>query len=256
MSVIVKICGLATEAGLDAALACGADMAGFVFFDKSPRHVSLELAANLGRRAARRTCKVLVTVDADDASLAAAIKALGPGLLQLHGSETPERVAAIRARFGLPVMKAIGIFEEADLALVPVFDGVADICCSTPRRLVRQQTARAGDQLDWSLLGSRKKAVAPRGDTSTRLRRTLAQTSAGRRVSSGQCSGVKDGTRSFHRGSPRGRRKLVRPHGLMAVRSDIRRADAGPPALNSFPLADSGHFSIAAAVRRRNLSHR
>src|ERR1700730_17570412 len=66
MSVIVKICGLATEAGLDAALACGADMAGFVFFDKSPRHVSLELAANLGRRAANRTCKVLVTVDAGD----------------------------------------------------------------------------------------------------------------------------------------------------------------------------------------------
>ena len=74
MTVIVKICGLATEAGLDAALACGADMAGFVFFDKSTRHVSLELAANLGRRAARRTCKVLVTVDAGDALLAAAIK--------------------------------------------------------------------------------------------------------------------------------------------------------------------------------------
>src|ERR1700675_4292009 len=126
MSVIVKICGLATEAGLDAALASGADMAGFVFFDKSPRHVSLELAANLGRRPANRACKVLVTVDAGDVLLAAAIKALDPGLLQLHGSETPERVAAIRARFGLPVMKAIGIGEATDLAMVPVFDGVAD----------------------------------------------------------------------------------------------------------------------------------
>src|ERR1700731_697426 len=126
MSVNVKICGLATEAGLDAALACGADMAGFIVFDKSPRHVSLELAANLGRRAGRRTRKVLVTVDAGDALLAAAIKALDPGLLQLHGSESPERVAAIRARFGRPVMKAIGIFEPADLALVPVFEGVAD----------------------------------------------------------------------------------------------------------------------------------
>src|SRR3984893_10929687 len=103
MSVIVKICGLATEAGLDAARACGAAMAGFVFFDKSPRHVSLELAATLGRRAAGRTCKVLVTVDAGDALLAAAIKALDPVLLQLHGSETPERAAALRARCDLPL---------------------------------------------------------------------------------------------------------------------------------------------------------
>src|SRR3977135_2521262 len=113
MSVIVKICGLATEASLDAALACGADMAGFVFFDKSPRHISLELAARLGQRAANRASKVLVTVDAGDALLAAAIKALDPGLLQLHGSETPERVAAIRARFGLPLMKAIGLLYAA-----------------------------------------------------------------------------------------------------------------------------------------------
>ena len=79
MSVIVKICGLATEASLDAALGHGADMAGFVHFDKSPRHVSLELAANLGRRAANRACKVLVTVDAGDALLAAAIERSTPG---------------------------------------------------------------------------------------------------------------------------------------------------------------------------------
>ena len=66
MSVLVKICGLATEAGLDAALAYGADMVGFVFFDKSPRHVSLELATTLGRRTANRACKVLLTVDANN----------------------------------------------------------------------------------------------------------------------------------------------------------------------------------------------
>src|SRR3984893_9645960 len=154
MSVIVKICGLATEAGLDAAVACSADMAGFVFFDKSPRHVSLELAANLGQRAARRTCKVLVTVDASDALLAAAIKALDPGLLQLHGSETPERVAAIRARFALPVMKAIGIFEPADLALVPVFDGVADyLLFDAKAPFAGGQPGGSGISFDWSLLG-------------------------------------------------------------------------------------------------------
>ncbi|MGH6847923.1 MAG: phosphoribosylanthranilate isomerase [Methylocella sp.] len=157
MSVIVKICGLATEASLDAALESGADMAGFVFFDKSPRHVSLVLAANLGQRAARRTCKVLVTVDATDALLATAIKALEPGLLQLHGSETPERVAAIRARFGLPVMKAIGIGDATDLAIIPSFDAIADYLLFDAKP--RQATGRpggSGESFDWSLLGGIK----------------------------------------------------------------------------------------------------
>ncbi len=154
MSVIVKICGLATEAGLDAALAGGADMAGLVFFDKSPRHVSLELAAKLGRRAANRACKVLVTVDASDAMLAAAIEALDPGLLQLHGSETPDRVAAVRARFGLPVMKAIAIGGATDLAMVPVFDGVADFLLFDAKpRGAGGPPGGSGTSFDWSLLG-------------------------------------------------------------------------------------------------------
>ena len=199
MSVNVKICGLATEAGLDAALACGADMAGFVFFDKSPRHVPLELAANLGRRAARRTCKVLVTVDAGDALLAAAIKALDPGLLQLHGSETTERVAAIRARFGLPVMKAIGIFEPADLALVPVFDGVADFLlfdAKPPRAAGRP--GGGGTSFDWSLLGmieTRKPWLLAGGLDAGNVADALALTHApGVDVSSGveNAPGVKD----------------------------------------------------------------
>jgi phosphoribosylanthranilate isomerase len=190
MSVIVKICGLATEAGLDAALGYGADMAGFVFFDKSPRHVSLELAANLGRRAGRRICKVLVTVDADDALLAAAIQALDPGLLQLHGSETPERVAAIRARFGLPVIKAIGIFEPADLALVPVFDGVADYLlfdAKPPRATGRP--GGGGTSFDWSLLGmieTKKPWLLAGGLDAGNVAAALAQTGApGVDVSSG-----------------------------------------------------------------------
>jgi phosphoribosylanthranilate isomerase len=199
MTFIVKICGLATEAGLDAALACGADMVGFVFFDKSPRHVSLELAANLGQRAARRTCKVLVTVDADDASLAAAIKALGPGLLQLHGSETPERVAAIGARFGLPVMKAIGISEQADLAPVPVFDSVADFLlfdAKPPHATGRP--GGGGTSFDWSLLGSietKRPWLLAGGLTASNVADALAQTGApGVDVSSGveNAPGVKD----------------------------------------------------------------
>jgi phosphoribosylanthranilate isomerase len=199
MSVIVKICGLATQAGLDAALACGADMAGFVFFDKSPRHVSLELAAYLNRRAGCRTCKVLVTVDADDALLAAAIKALGPGLLQLHGSETPERVAAIRGRFGLPVMKAIGIFEPADLALVPVFDGAADFLLfdAKPPRDAGWRGG-SGTSFDWSLLGmieTKKPWLLAGGLDASNVADALAQTGApGVDVSSGveNAPGVKD----------------------------------------------------------------
>jgi phosphoribosylanthranilate isomerase len=199
MSVIVKICGLATEASLDAALACGADMAGFVFFDKSPRHVSLELAANLGRRAANRACKVLVTVDAGDALLAAAIKALDPGLLQLHGSETPERAAAIRARFGLPVMKAIGISEPADLGLVPVFDSVADFLlfdAKPPRATGRP--GGSGTSFDWSLLGmieTKRPWLLAGGLDAGNVADALAQTGAsGVDVSSGVESalGVKD----------------------------------------------------------------
>jgi phosphoribosylanthranilate isomerase len=199
MSVIVKICGLATQAGLDAALGQGAEMAGFVFFDKSPRHVSLELAANLGRRAGRRTRKVLVTVDAGDALLAAAIKALDPGLLQLHGSETPERVAAIRARFGLPVMKAIGIGEAADLAMVPVFEGVADFLLFDAKpSLAAGRPGGGGTSFDWSLLGmieTKKPWLLAGGLDAGNVAAALVQTGApGVDVSSGveNAPGVKD----------------------------------------------------------------
>jgi phosphoribosylanthranilate isomerase len=199
MRVIVKICGLATEAGLDAAIESGADMAGFVFFDKSPRHVSLELAASLGQRAANRACKVLVTVDAGDALLAAAIKALDPGLLQLHGSETPERVAAIRARFGLPVMKAIGIFEEADLAIIPRFDVVADYLLFDAKPPgATGRPGGSGTNFDWSLLGrieTNKPWLLAGGLDAGNVTDALAQTGApGVDVSSGVESalGVKD----------------------------------------------------------------
>jgi phosphoribosylanthranilate isomerase len=202
MSVIVKICGLATEAGLDAALAYSADTVGFVFFDESPRHVSLELGANLGRRAARRTCKVLVTVDAGDALLAAAIKALDPGLLQLHGCESPERVAAVRARFGLPVMKAIGIGDAGDLATVPVFDGVADFLLFDARPpLATGRPGGGGISFNWSLLGmieTKKPWLLAGGLDAGNVAAALAQTGApGVDVSSGveNAPGVKDRTK-------------------------------------------------------------
>ncbi|MGH6841244.1 MAG: phosphoribosylanthranilate isomerase [Methylocella sp.] len=199
MSVIIKICGLATQDGLDAALACGAGMAGFVVFDKSPRHITLELAANLGRRAARRARKVLVTVDANDALLAAAIEALEPALLQLHGSETPERIAAIRSQFGLPVMKAIGIFDASDLAAVPIFDAVADYLLfdAKPPQAAGLPGGN-GENFDWSLLGmikTKKPWLLAGGLDADNVADALAQTGApGVDVSSGveSAPGVKD----------------------------------------------------------------
>src|ERR1700688_748517 len=109
MSVLIKICGLKTPAMLDAALDAGADLVGFVFFPPSPRHIGFEAARMLGERTRNRARKGAVSVDADDELLMSCIAALQPDLLQLHGSEPPERVAAIRSRFGLPVMKALPI---------------------------------------------------------------------------------------------------------------------------------------------------
>ena len=126
MSLLIKMCGLSTLDTLDAALDAGADRVGFVFFPPSPRHLSLDLARELGARVEGRALKVALSVDADDATLAASIDALGPDMLQLHGKETPERVAEIRRRFGLSVMKALGVSEAADLAAIDRYAGAVD----------------------------------------------------------------------------------------------------------------------------------
>jgi len=124
--VLVKICGLSTPQTLDATIAAGADLAGFVFFAKSPRHIDLDTARALGEQAAGRIQKIALTVDADDAALAEIVAALRPDMLQLHGHESPERVGAVKARFGLPVIKAIGVASAADVAAARSYDGVAD----------------------------------------------------------------------------------------------------------------------------------
>lgn len=126
MPVEVKICGLSTPETLDAALAAGADYVGMVFFAPSSRNVDLATAAALAERIEGRAKLVALTVDADDEALAAIIAAIRPDALQLHGTETPARVAAVRARFGLPVWKAIGVAGPQDIARLDAYDGVAD----------------------------------------------------------------------------------------------------------------------------------
>ena len=125
MSLIVKICGLSTPSTLDAALQAGADMVGFVFFPPSPRHLELARAKEFGAQVRGRAVKVALTVDADDEMLGGIIEALQPDLLQLHGKETVTRIREIKRRFGLPVMKAIGVETAADHADLPSHAAVA-----------------------------------------------------------------------------------------------------------------------------------
>ena len=153
MSVLVKICGLSTPETLDVALEAGADMVGFVFFPPSPRNISCEQGHALGNRVQGRAKKVALSVDADDALLEQIVAALKPDLLQLHGHETPQRVAAIRENFGLPVMKALAIETKADLAAIAPYAGVADrllFDARPPRDATRP--GGLGKPFDWHLL--------------------------------------------------------------------------------------------------------
>lgn len=126
MSVRVKICGLKEPAHVAAAVAAGAAYVGFVFFPKSPRHLAIPAAARLAADVPAGVAKVALTVNATDAELDAITGAVAIDMLQLHGAESPERVVEVRARYGLPVMKAVGIADETDLALIQTYGKVAD----------------------------------------------------------------------------------------------------------------------------------
>ena len=126
MTPTVKICGLSTALTLDAALDAGADMVGFVFFSKSPRHIDWATARALGRQARGRATIVALSVDADDDTLKLIVDALSPDLMQLHGSESPTRVKEISELCGRPTMKAIGVAAAGDLAAAQAYEGVAD----------------------------------------------------------------------------------------------------------------------------------
>ena len=153
MTLVVKICGLKAPEALEVALEAGADLLGFVFFAPSPRHVSFAAARALDACVRGRAQKVALSVDASDDELAASIEALRPDMLQLHGRETADRVVAVRARFGLPVIKALPIAERADLAAVRLYEKVADrliFDARPPRQATRP--GGLGTPFDWRLL--------------------------------------------------------------------------------------------------------
>lgn len=154
--ISVKICGLRDSAGVDAAAQAGARYVGFVFFPKSPRHIEMPDAAILAAHVPMGICKVALTVNADNDMLDALTGAVPLDMLQLHGSETVERVAEVKARYGLPVMKAIGVGERADLAQLDAYAGVAD------QLLVDAKPPKGADlpggnglAFDWTLLQNR-----------------------------------------------------------------------------------------------------
>ena len=195
----VKICGLTRPEDVEAAVAAEAGYLGFNFFPRSPRYVSFETARELALRVPPGVVKVALTVDEGMEFLARLTDAVPLDMLQLHGSETPEQVAAVKDRFGLPVMKVLGIGDAGDLAQIDRFAKVAD------QLLVDTKPPKGADRpggnavaFDWSLVAGRRWAVPwmlAGGLTPDNVAQAIAQTGARQvDVASGveRAPGIKD----------------------------------------------------------------
>lgn len=156
----IKICGLSTPETLEAAIAARADYAGFVFFPPSPRNVSPRDAATLAARAEGRIGRVGLFVDATDEAIAEALAAARLDTLQLHGSETPERAAQLRARFGLPVWKAVSVASAADVARANAYAGATDLVLFDAKTPKGALPGGMGLAFDWSLIANWKGPLA------------------------------------------------------------------------------------------------
>jgi len=151
VTAFIKICGLKTPAAIDAARRAGATHGGFMYFEKSPRHVALDEMRALGRLTGEMK-RAAVLVNRDDDAIREVVTALSPHLLQLHGDETPDRVAAIKALTGLPVMKVLSVATAADVDAAAAY-GAADIImfdAKAPRNADRP--GGNGVTFDWALL--------------------------------------------------------------------------------------------------------
>ena len=195
----VKICGLSTPEGVLATTAHGAAYVGFVFFAKSPRNVSIQTARALAADVPVGTAKVALVVNADNATLDAITDAVPLDMLQLHGSETPERVLEIKARYGLPVMKAVGVADASDLAALDTYNAVADqILVDAKPPKDADLPGGNGLSFDWTLIAKRrwpKPWMLAGGLTPENVAQAIALTGAPQvDVSSGveSSAGVKD----------------------------------------------------------------
>ena len=153
MTPATKICGISTVEALDAAIEAGANYVGFVFFPPSPRHTDGHAASALAMRGGERIGRVGLFVNADDGLIAESVKAGRLNALQLHGKESPERVAEVRARFGLPVWKAISVASARDVEQAGAYRDLADMLlfdAKTPDDAALP--GGMGLRFDWSLL--------------------------------------------------------------------------------------------------------
>jgi phosphoribosylanthranilate isomerase len=198
MPTEVKICGLSDEEGVDAALHAAADFVGFVFFAASPRNVALDRAAALAARARGRAQIVALTVDANDSLLSDVAATLRPDLLQLHGKESPERVAAIRALTGAGIMKAISVSAASDLDGHAAYVGAERLLFDTKAPAGASRPGGHGISFDWAVLRgfvARKPWLLAGGLTPANVAEAIAATGApGVDVSSGveRAPGKKD----------------------------------------------------------------
>ena len=159
MRARVKICGITTEAALVAALSAGADAVGFVFFPPSPRALSPEHAGGLASRAPH-LLKVGLFVDADDALLDAAVHAARLGAIQLQGKESAARVSAVKARYGLPVWRAVGVRVAADLrAANQEFSGADALLLDAKAPEGGALPGGNGLRFDWRLLSEARPSL-------------------------------------------------------------------------------------------------
>ncbi len=157
MNALVKICGLSTPEAVAAAATGGASHLGFIFFAKSPRNVLPHQAAALVSGVGDGVQTVAVSVDAEDDFLDEIVGVMKPDILQLHGSETPQRVQAVKARYGLPVMKAIAVREAGDIDRAKTYDGIADMVLLDAKPPAGSNLPGGnGVSFDWSLVGDLK----------------------------------------------------------------------------------------------------
>lgn len=153
----VKICGLQEPEHMRAAVAAGAGYVGLVFFARSPRHLSVREAFELAVDVPPGVAKVALVVNATDAVLDGIVETVPLDMLQLHGSETAERVAEIRDRYRLPVMKAVGVADEGDLAAIAEYGRVADqllVDAKPPKNAALP--GGNGLAFDWRLIAGRR----------------------------------------------------------------------------------------------------
>ncbi|MEL7345343.1 MAG: phosphoribosylanthranilate isomerase [Pseudomonadota bacterium] len=151
----VKICGLKTPETVAACVDAGARYIGFNFYAKSKRSVQPDVAATLATNVPLGIAKVALVVDVDDAFLDALVGKVPLDMIQLHGAETPERVRAVKARYGLPVMKALGVATAQDVAAIAAFEDAADQLLLDAKPAPGEMPGGNGLAFDWTLLAGR-----------------------------------------------------------------------------------------------------